>query len=427
MVKLVESEDWIFGTRIAAILLSVGFASAAFLANRTQERWPLGFLIVIGGVFGVLLKMGFDGFTVSFKHIFELEFIAPMHLFLMITLSALLISIVHHSAGDSFRPLFQQPSPPNFTLPGRPVGVSTFLGSFVFGAGMQLSSGCSAGTLVNLGSGVVKSVIVFIFFIVGATVGVQDGFYRWWRALPAKDSVQIDWYITVAITLALFLACAIVEFVRYKRAPLLPPGASFTLQDAQGMLLDGYDPTVEARHQPGYLLKRIHLYGVDALLAVTVTLWFVCVGRTIDVVGGVAHFGSRIVGIFGPDPVNWAFWKDTGIADNLMRDPTFLSDISILLGALIGAAAAGKFAVDQENEVIPLIKGAFGGFLLGIGGIVGGGCSIGGFLSGMCASAPSAFVWLGSALLGSGVVIGAEALYRRFFARPAFMAFEVEK
>jgi hypothetical protein len=278
---------------------------------------------------------------------------------------------------------------------------------------MQLSSSCSVGTLINIGEGLLKSLIVFIFFLIGSTLSFQNFFY--------------DWYLIVSVSFLLFLFCFIFEFVRYKRSRSPTIEGSFTLQDAQAMMLDGYDSDSDAKHDPGYALKRKQFWIADFGLALLVTIWFVCVGKTIDVVGGIALLGSRIVGVFGGKPEEWEFWKVNGIAQNLMRDPTFLSNVSIILGALIGSVWIGKFGTVQENEIVQLIKGAIGGLCLGIGGIMSGGCTISGLLSGICASAPSGFVWLGSGIMGSGMIIGGEALYRRVFGRTEFIEVDFEK
>ncbi|WP_261868921.1 YeeE/YedE family protein [Psychrobacter sp. JCM 18901] len=53
-----------------------------------------------------------------------------------------------------------------------PLGVSLVVGAFVFGIGMQLGGGCASGTLYAVGGGRSVMFITFIFFIVGATIGL---------------------------------------------------------------------------------------------------------------------------------------------------------------------------------------------------------------------------------------------------------------
>jgi uncharacterized membrane protein YedE/YeeE len=427
MSRLVDHPDWVFGTRVAAALLAVGVASATFLVNRTENRWRLGFLVLISCAFGLLLKLGFLSFFTSFSEIFDLQFIGLMHIGLVLTLSTLAVSLIFKCLPKDFEPLFffKKPHIQKFTLDGRPVGLAVALGAFVFGVGMRLSSGCVVGTFVRMGEGIVQSIVVAFFFVVGATLAVQDGFYEAWKKLPAtKEDVAMPWYVSVIIAFVLCAVCFVIEFIKYRTEAKNAGGSRFTLRDAQEMLLDGIDPEIDARRQPGYALKLIRMYCTDFGLAVLIGLWFLCVGRPIDVIGGVTQFGSRVVGLFGGKPEEWAFWVDNGIPDNLMRDPTFISNLAILVGAFIGAVIVKKFGSEQENKVVPLIKGAVGGLCLGLGGVMAGGCSITGMLSGITAAAPSGYLWLVAAVLGCGAVFGVEAIVKRYCTEPGSVLIE---
>jgi hypothetical protein len=63
--RLIESSTWPFEVRITIVLIFVGFASAAFLLNRTQSQWRLSFL----------LKAEPFGFTCSFRDFFHGQFL----------------------------------------------------------------------------------------------------------------------------------------------------------------------------------------------------------------------------------------------------------------------------------------------------------------------------------------------------------------
>jgi uncharacterized membrane protein YedE/YeeE len=413
MPSLVETGDWLFGVRIAAVLVGVGFASATFLVNRKLNQWRLGFMILLACSFGLVLRFGSLGFTTAFQHIFELRFIGAMHLFLMITLATAMISVIYHTSGDKFSPLFfPDDLSISYYFQKRPVTLAGAVGAFIFGFGMHVLSLCSASALVSVGEGIIKSLIIFVFFVAGATLAIQDRFYNWWSAWPSSEPVGIEWHVAIAIPAALFLFFCIWEVVRYKRAP---PGPSFSLKDAQQMMLAGVDDGLDARRQPGYGLKLLPLYCGDLVLAIAVAAWFVCVGQPIDVVGGLARLGSGIVGACGADPASWAFWRASWGDGNLMHDPGFLSDMSLVLAGMIGAALMGKFGAVQEYGVVPFLKAGLGGLCLGVGGIVAGGCNIGGMLSAITIGAPSGFVWLAAGLLGVGAGIGCEKLYERIW------------
>ena len=73
---------------------------------------------------------------------------------------------------------------PNFTW------LSYILGGFLFGVGMTLGSGCGSKTLVRLGGGSLKSVVVFVFFGIAAYMTLK-GLFGIWRT-SFIDPVAID-------------------------------------------------------------------------------------------------------------------------------------------------------------------------------------------------------------------------------------------
>src|SRR6185436_7002325 len=58
--------------------------------------------------------------------------------------------------------------------------LSYILGGFLFGVGMTLGSGCGSKTLVRVGGGNLKSVIVFVFLGIAAYMTLK-GLFGVWR------------------------------------------------------------------------------------------------------------------------------------------------------------------------------------------------------------------------------------------------------
>ena len=73
---------------------------------------------------------------------------------------------------------------PNFTW------LSYIVGGFLFGVGMTLGSGCGSKTLVRVGGGSLKSVVVFVFFGIAAYMTLKGLFAIWRTAFI--DPVSID-------------------------------------------------------------------------------------------------------------------------------------------------------------------------------------------------------------------------------------------
>jgi hypothetical protein len=327
----------------------------------------------------------------------------------MLTFATFGISLFNRLKPSSLRPLFQLPNAA-FSLPGRPIGVSVAVGACLFGVGMQLASGCASGTLVGLGEGFVKSVVVVVFFIMGATLAIQDRFYVWWMNWPQSKPVQIQWWITVLICFVLFVVGYGIELRRYLKATKNEGNVVYSLTEMQTELLTGENAHAEEK-KPGFGVTKVRYFLVDLGLALAVGMWFVSVGSTIGVMGAFSQIGSRIVGLCGGHPQSWKAWNGK-LPSDLMAVPQVLSDASIVVGALIGAAIQGRFGAHQKNSWVELLRGVFGGLCMGVGGSLARGCNIGGMLSGITASAPSGFVWMASAILGSGIVVGIDSLVR---------------
>jgi uncharacterized membrane protein YedE/YeeE len=401
---------------VVSIALFAGFFAGEVACNHTYPGWPRNFISVVSGFLGAVLELGPFAFVCAFKSLFQLNFIDGFHLMVVTTFAMILVQFVFNY--DSHGPLFRNDD--HFSLSGDPVGVALFLGSFIFGIGMYLSSTCSIGALIGVGEGTVSNLITLVFFIVGSTLAVQDGFYDWFSRLPkAPNSVVMSWYL-MAIVLGVWVAaCFAVELIRYVIDKRHLPDPQFGLQEAQQMYQHGWDHDAEEQKKPGYKLKKVRLYVVDFAVAALLFLWFFCVGRPIEIVPPLAMLGSRFVGICGGKPDRWNYWHNQphwkDLPRNLMQNDLFLSDVYIILGSFIGAALFGKFGKTQQWAAADLIKAVCGGLCLGIGGVMSGGCTVGSMLAGLIESSVRGPVWAFSALLGYAVPWVAEwAIKKRF-------------
>jgi uncharacterized membrane protein YedE/YeeE len=348
------------------------------------------------------------------------NFLDLLHLLLMLIVSTALVQMVKHIPG--FGPLFDGQT--DYTQPSSPVGLSLALGSFTFGMGMQLASGCASGTLVGLGSGFVKSWIVIWFFIAGATIAVLDPIYDWYSGLPATQSaITIEWYFTILILVGLFVIFLTIELRKARQRP--PDSGSFTLRDAQNLMVMGHDADRDETNKPGYQLKRPRLWLSDIAIAISVALFFLCEGYNIGIMAPFPAIGSRVVSWFGTDVNQWHYWRKAKLPENLMFMDLFLSDIWVVLGASLASAFLVTFGKSQKNSATNVLKAIFGGLFMGLGGRMAGGCNIGAMLAGINLSSVSGFVWWGGAVAGSTVVALAELVVAaRKSQRDSYVAIE---
>ena len=88
-----------------------------------------------------------------------------------------------------------------------PVGTSLFVGSFLFGVGMQLGGSCASGTLFAIGSGQTAILITLAGFVAGSVLGAYH-FTFWTQDLPTGTPVSLAdtrfgylgaWVISLAV------------------------------------------------------------------------------------------------------------------------------------------------------------------------------------------------------------------------------------
>ena len=92
-------------------------------------------------------------------------------------------------------------------------------------------------------------------------------------------------------------------------------------------------------------------------------------------------------------------------------------DIGIIVGALLAAALAGRFAPTWRVPAKSAVAAVVGGLLLGYGARLAYGCNIGAYFSGIASGSLHGWVWMVAAFAGN--VLGTQL-------RPLF-GLEVER
>jgi uncharacterized membrane protein YedE/YeeE len=252
--------------------------------------------------------------------------------------------------------------------------------------------------------------------IVGGTVATIDPVFQWSTKLPAqKDPVVVPLFVSLILFVILFAVFFASEYFKGKRREIEEPTIEFSLQDAQVLITSGYDEDRDAKKQPLYRLKRICWYVWDLAVAILLGVWYLCQGRPLRVLEGFVSVGCWVVKGCGGNPSSWKYWSGRQLL-NPMKDNVFLSDISLLLGAFVAVSVMGKFGQQQEISAAHAIKAIIGGFAMGIGGVIGGGCTFGALLSGINSWSLHGWIWMLCALVGSGIAIGFEKCVKRITA-----------
>ncbi|MDO8694694.1 MAG: YeeE/YedE family protein [Sheuella sp.] len=279
-----------------------------------------------------------------------------------------------------------------------PAGVSVLLGAFIFGIGMQLGGGCASGTLFAAGGGNTRMFVTLFFFIVGSVIGAY--IFPWWSALPAFKAYSVvkQWGLAPALisNLAVFalIAWGTVVFEKRRHGNIEPIG--HVLNQPASFV-----------HGPWPLI-----WGAIALVILNFAT-LALAGRPWGITSAFALWGSQALHAFGVDVATWAFWSKTpqAITDPITKDITSVMDIGIMLGALVAASAAGKFAPVWKLPLRSLMGAITGGLLLGIGARMAYGCNIGAYFSGILSGSLHAWLWVPAAFAGN--VLG--VYFRPFF------------
>ena len=416
MLSCIDRPRFKWFIRIVAFIVSIGLICLAFLFP-TDGRWRLGFLFCISGLFGFMLKAAPFGFTCSFRSLLSTgdvkDFTHMLHMIFWSTVFVLLLN----KFSDKFHPLFFPNNTGPFGLAQSPIGVSLCLGSFLFGIGMQLGSGCATGTLVGMGEGFLKSWLVVWFFIMGATVAAIDPVYKIWSKLPKTSKpVVIEMYMIIPVG-AVLLVCLVVMLIGKRRARIRREAAqAINLESVRALMIEGAD----GEKKP-FLQRESWRFLADVILGLCVGLFFLCAGTTIGVMGVFPLIGSKFLTLCKLKGVeNWQYWQDNagqwkmGIRNNTL----FYSDLFIIGGALLASAVLGNFGKSQKNSVADFFKAIFGGLLMGLGGRMSNGCNIGSMLSGINSGSVHGWVWMACAMLGSGVVVGFQKLIDKKCSKP---------
>jgi uncharacterized membrane protein YedE/YeeE len=257
-------------------------------------------------------------------------------------------------------------------------GLAVVVGAFLFGVGMQLGGGCASGCLFGAGGGSARLWLTLMFFVLGATLASwqSEWWTGWWAPAPVALGVVLGPGLGLGVTLAtLALAFAAVWWLE------------------------------RARHGTAMALPRGLLWAALALAGLNVATLLV-VGRPWAITAAFPLWGAKVVAALGLDePAFWPWWEDPTRIEALLRpvwaDRTTAMDLGMLAGAFVAAVLAGRLARSWRLPAGEAAASVLGGLLLGVGAMLGSGCNISAYVSGIASGSVHGWLWIGPALLGN--------------------------
>lgn len=370
---------------VALLTLLALLAVSLFLQNEFQTRQALLFLIGTG--LGVTLLHATFGFAGGWRRLIrERRSTSARAQILLLGLTSIL-----------FFPVLGQVFPGiNAHAAVAPVGLSVLIGAFIFGIGMQLGGGCGSGTLFTVGGGHVAMLVTLVFFIIGATVA--SAHLHWWLALPSFGTLSLinafGWgpaLLTQGLCLmALYAVVLAVE--RQRHGNVEPLFAAKTVDNSfTDRLILGPWPL---------------LWGVIGL-AVFNLLTLLIAGHPWSITFAFGLWGAKIWSAIGGDAASWPYWSSgypaVALSRSVLADNISVMDFGLILGAVLAAALAGKFAPEDRIKRERLVASIIGGLLLGYGARLAFGCNIGALLAGIGSGSIHGWLWLAAGFIGSVV------------------------
>jgi hypothetical protein len=348
--------------RIAALYL---LAIVAALAVTFAAGLRAGLLFAIGVGFGAALAAVSFGFTTGWRiWIRERDptgFLAQLLLIGLAMAATIPLLATHPELAGAYAPL----------------SVSLVLGAFVFGAAMQVADGCGSGSLYKAGMGNPFNLAVLPGFIAGSFLGAAH--LDRWLALGSLPPVSL------------------VE--------VLGAGGALIVQLAALAAIAAL--LWRTRRATGVRWKGKGIYVAAIALAAFAVLNLVVAGQPWGIVYGLGLWGAKIATWAGWDLAGNAFWgrpeQQAQIAAPLLDDPTSVTNLGLLAGALIASVQRGTFAPQVHATATQWVAAVVTGVVLGYSARLAFGCNIGAYFAGISTGSAHGWIWFGAALAGSVV------------------------
>ncbi|WP_269533245.1 YeeE/YedE family protein [Chitinimonas sp. BJYL2] len=365
---------------LSATLLMAALVSAWWLGRRAEQDPGLSLSLLFGLVFGVVLQRSrFCFYCIS------RDFLAERRIDgLLGVIAALAVGTLgYHAIFGAFLP----EAAPGRLPPGAhigPVSIVLAAGALAFGLGMALAGSCVSALLYRLGEGHTGGLVS----LAGVLAGFVGGFLSWnplylWQI----QSAPILWLPAhLGYGGSLLLQLGLLGLLAWLLTRTGKPSSSQTPTSLAVAIFATRWPT----YVGGILIAMLGTLAFLRLAPLGVTAEIGSVARTLGSV--LPGFPERLEGLDG----------FRGCATVIKE--TLLSRNGVFVVALIAGAWAAALPAGDFKPTLPALRDLprlfFGGVLMGWGGMLALGCTVGTLLSGIMAAAVSGWVFLLFAGLG---------------------------
>jgi len=276
--------------------------------------------------------------------------------------------------------------------------LSFIVGGLMFGIGMTLASGCGSRTLVRIGGGNVKSVVVFVFLGVAAYMTMK-GLFGVWR-IASIDKVSVDLAASGLATQEFGAVFATILGVSKKSAQI---GVATVLA---GVMMIWVLWSAEFRRSlDGWLGGLGYGLAVVAGWYVTANIGFGESQETLEMV----FFGTNsrtAESLTFVAPVGYSLellmlWSDKSLAVTF----GIASVAGMILGAFVYSLVFKRFRWEGFASVDDTRNHIIGALLMGAGGVTALGCTIGQGVTGLSTLAVGSFMALTAMIVGCAATL----------------------
>lgn len=250
-----------------------------------------------------------------------------------------------------------------------------FLGGLLFGYGMVLANGCGSRALVLLGRGNLRSFVVVIVLAIAAQMTLKG------LIAPARIALVQASQITITATSLPTLLATLGPAEEFSRIV-----AAAVIVVALVLFAFAYP---EFRRSPGQI-------AAGTLVGLLVAAgWYVTGYIGADDFNPVPVTSLTFIAPIA-DSLQYAMLS-TGLTLNF----GIATVAGVFAGSLVTALTTGRFHLEGYSSPRHMLRSASGAALMGIGGVMAFGCSIGQGLTGVSTLALGSFIAVAGILLGT--------------------------
>ncbi|HTG02022.1 MAG TPA: YeeE/YedE family protein [Nitrospirota bacterium] len=331
--------------------------------------------LLIGAAFGFVLQRGRFCINSAFREILFQDYTMLRAYLLAVVVTMVGANLVEDLGWLANGTLYRQAFVP----------WANVIGGYIFGMGIVLAGGCGSGILYRVGEGNLAYVFAVFGFFFGIAI-TKFGFLKPIYDLlistpvfigPDSDVVPtLDNVLGINKWIVIVIISAVILFFVYQGKPFV-------------------------KAKKGYSWSLVGLLaGIVAVAAFWASDYFGGRARGLSFTGPVREF--FLAALFGNSQ---AASSDKTLT---LLGVTFSWSALYVLAVPIGAYISGKLLNEVKMKVPPadeLIKVLLGGFIMGIGAQIGGGCNIGHSLTGVSTLAVSSWVANAFIILGNWTMV----------------------